>query len=103
MFNMEKTIDNIKAAVKWYQRGAEMGDSKGCYRMGLLYKWGDYGLPESPKTAYQYFVRGKELSDCLSMLITSTGCGVATPEEMRAFLPKQNAEQIGMMPNFKTH
>lgn len=85
MFNMEKTIDNIKAAVKWYQRGAEMGDSKGCYRMGLLYKWGDYGLPESPKTAYQYFVRGKELSDCLSMLITSTGCGVATPEEMRAF------------------
>lgn len=80
-----------------------MGDSKGCYRMGLLYKWGDYGLPESPKTAYQYFVRGKELSDCLSMLITSTGCGVATPEEMRAFLPKQNAEQIGMMPNFKMH
>lgn len=40
MFNMEKTVDNIKAAVKWYQRGAEMGDSKGCYRMGLLYKWG---------------------------------------------------------------
>ena len=84
MFGMEKTVDNIKTAIKWYQRGADMGDSKGCYRMGLLYKWGEYGLPESPRTAYQYFVRGKELSDCLSILISSAGCEVATPEEMKA-------------------
>ena len=41
-----------------------MGDSKGCYRP-VLTNGGEYGLL-SPRTAYQYFVRGKELSDCLS-------------------------------------
>ena len=83
MFDMEKSIDNIKAAIKWYQRGAERGDTKGCYRMGLLYKWGDYGLPESPKMAYQFLFRAKELSDALSLLITSEGCGIATPADMK--------------------
>ncbi len=59
-----------------------MGDSKGCYRP-VLTNGGEYGLL-SPRTAYQYFVRGKELSDCLSILISSAGCEVATPEEMKA-------------------
>lgn len=83
MFDMEKTVDNIKSAIKWYQRGAEHGDAKGCYRMGLLYKWGDYGLPESPKMAYQYLFKAKELSDALSLLITSEGCGIASPSDMK--------------------
>lgn len=83
MFDMEKTVDNIKSAIKWYQRGAERGDPKGCYRMGLLYKYGDYGLPESPKMAYQFFFSAKELSDALSILITSEGCGVAPPADMK--------------------
>lgn len=80
---MEKNVENIKEAIKWYQRGAEHGDAKGCYRMGLLYKWGDYGLPESPKMAYQFLFRAKELSDALSLLITSEGCGVASPADMK--------------------
>lgn len=83
MFDMEKTVENIKEAIKWYQRGAEHGDAKGCYRMGLLYKWGDYGLPESPKMAYQFLFRAKELSDALSLLITSEGCGVASAADMK--------------------
>lgn len=83
MFDMEKNVENIKEAIKWYQRGAEHGDAKGCYRMGLLYKWGDYGLPESPKMAYQFLFRAKELSDALSLLITSEGCGVASPADMK--------------------
>lgn len=51
--------------------------------MGLLYKWGDYGLPESPKMAYQFLFRAKELSDALSLLITSEGCGVASSVDMK--------------------
>lgn len=83
MFDTEKNVENIKEAIKWYQRGAERGDAKGCYRMGLLYKWGDYGLPESQKMAYQFLLRAKELSDALSLLITSEGCGVASPADMK--------------------
>lgn len=83
MSDMEKTVENVKEAIKWYQRGAEHGDSMGCYRMGLLYKWGDFGLPESPKMAYQFLFRAKELSDALSLLITSVGCGVASPADMK--------------------
>ena len=88
MFDMEKTVENIKEAIKWYQRGAERGDAKGCYRMGLLYKWGDYGLPESPKMAYQFLFRAKELSDALSLLITSEGCGIASPADFKKLWDK---------------
>ena len=86
MFDMEKTVDNIKLAIKWYQRGADLGDAKGCYRMGLLYKWGDYGLPESPKMAYQLLFKAKQLSDALSLLITSEGCGVCSSSDFKILL-----------------
>ena len=91
MYDMENSTENIKAAVKWYQRGADKGDTKGCYRMGLLYKWGDYGVVESPKMAYKMFVKAKELSDALSMLVSSSGCGVASAEELSNIL--QEAER----------
>lgn len=83
MFEMEKTDDNIKSAIKWYQRGADRNDSKGFHRMGLLYYYGDYGIPQSPQMAFRYFVQGKEQARALAMLITSNGCGVASEEEMR--------------------
>lgn len=86
MFDMEKNTENIKAAIKWYQRGADKGDSKGCYRMALLYQWGDYGVVESPKTAYRYLIKAKELSDALSLLVSSAGCGVASPEELNEII-----------------
>lgn len=83
MFDMEKSVENIKTAIKWYQRGADKNDSKGCHRMGLLYHFGDYGIPKSPKMAFQMFYQGKEQDRALAMLITTNGCGVATDEEMK--------------------
>lgn len=51
--------------------------------MGLLYQWGDYGVLESPQMAYHFFIRAKEMSEALTLLITSQGFGVASPEKMK--------------------
>lgn len=83
LFHMDKTVDNLRAGIKWCQRGADHGSDKGCYRIGISYYYGDYGLPKSNKMAYQYFLKGIDSSDCLSLLITSNGCDVASPDEMK--------------------
>lgn len=96
MFDMEETVENRKEAIKWYQRGAESGDPKGCYRMGLLYYWGEYGLPTSPKMAYQFLLRATELSDALTFLIETGGCGVAAPADMeRLFVEAERRADFG--------
>lgn len=79
---MDATEQNIKESTKWYQRGADGGDPKGCWQMGVLYHWGEHGMFESQKMAYRYFVKGKERSEALSLLITSAGCGIATSNEL---------------------
>ena len=86
MYCMDENTENIKNAIKWYQRGAQLGDNRGCFQMGMIYLWGDYGIPKSATIAYDYFIRSKDLSDSLSVLLTSVGCNIATPEEMKQLL-----------------
>lgn len=86
MFETERNVENVKSAIKWYQRGADKGDPKGCYRMGLLHESGDYGVAKSPKMAYRLMCRAKELTDALGFLIESSGFDVATPEELKSIL-----------------
>jgi len=81
--HLERNIENINQALKWYQRGAEGNDEKGCYNLGLIYHNGDYGVPQSEKMAHDLLIKGKVFSDALALLISTKGCGHSSDDEYR--------------------
>lgn len=81
--HLERNVENIKQALKWYQRGAEGWDEKGCYNLGLIYHNGDYGVLKSEKMAHDLLIRGKAFSDALALLISTKGCGLSSDEEYK--------------------
>lgn len=81
--HLERNIENISQALKWYQRGAEGLDGKGCYTLGLIYHNGDYGVPQSEKMAHDLLIKGKEFSDALALLISTKGFELSSDNEYK--------------------
>lgn len=85
LFNMgDLTAEKVMTAIKWFQRAADAGDDKGCYRLGYIYSEGDYGMTQSKTMAYKLLMKGRSFSDALSLLLTSKGCEIASDEEYKS-------------------
>lgn len=105
MHNMgDLTVEKVITALRWYQRAADAGDDKGCYRLGFIYAEGSHGVIQSKIMAYRLLMKGRSYTDALSLLLTSKGFGIATDEEYKSILDESleraengNAEMLGSL------
>lgn len=84
LYNLERTVENVVTAIKWFQRASDMGDPKGCYQLGSIYFNGDYGAQKSNSLAFNLLMKGRHYSDALSLLLTSECCEVGTKEDVNS-------------------
>ena len=70
-FEFQQSRDDIMTALKWYQRGAEKGDLRSCYRLGLFFTLGDFGVPIDEVRGYNYLLKAIDDVDSLKFLLLS--------------------------------
>ena len=46
---------DCQKCVYWLKRGADLGDEKSMYRLGVIFKSGEPGVPQNHKEAFYYF------------------------------------------------
>ncbi len=84
LYNLDRTVENVVTAIKWFQRASDMGDPKGCYQLGSIYLNGDYGAQKNNSLAFNLLMKGRHYSDALSLLLTSECCEVGTKEDVES-------------------
>lgn len=56
------TYKKYKTALKWYKKGCELDDGRGCYDAGYQYEEGD-GVKKNMSTANEFYKKGCDLRD----------------------------------------
>lgn len=83
---LERNVENIMTAYKWYQRGVDRDVPRCYYHFARPHITGDYGFDKDEQLGYEYMMHAIEDVDALVFLLLSNKSDYLTNEDIQVIM-----------------